>query len=405
MTQARPYLNPANGGRVKARAWRGFARGMRDNGLTAFPPEAYEEDVVLRRFFGRQVIVMSRPAGIQHILVDNPANYRRTPASIRVLRPLLGNGVLLSEGEDWRQQRRTLAPAFAPRTLVILARHMTRAAAAAIADLRSSCDAPADLLAAMQFLALEIAGTSMFSLETERYGAELRDLITSFTTNFARPRLLDFVLPIAVPSPHDPPRRRFRRRWLDLIGRMIAARREQGAAGAPRDLFDLMASAQDPESGAMFPPDRLADEVATMIAAGHETTGLALFWSLYLLAGAPNIQERLAAEISALDLGPDNAAAALPQLGYARAVVHEAMRLYPPVYTLARLAIAADNAGGIPVSPGAMVLIAPWVLHRHRRLWPQPETFDPDRFLPGKPLPDRFAYLPFGAGPRVCIGA
>jgi cytochrome P450 len=404
MIQALPCSKLTGAGPVKAPAWRGFARGMRDNGLTAFPPEAYEEDVVVRRFFGRHVIVMSRPAGIQHILVDNPANYRRTPASIRMLRPLLGNGVLLSEGEDWRQQRRTLAPAFAPRTLAILARHMARAAAIAVADLKES-EAPIDLLAKMQFLALEIAGTSMFSIEMERYGAELRHLITSFTTKFGRPRLLDFVLPIAVPSPHDLPRRRFRRRWLDLIGRMIAARRQQGSAGAPRDLFDLMANAQDPESGDIFPPDRLADEVATMIAAGHETTGLALFWSLYLLAGAPDTQERVAAEVGALDLGPDNAAEALPQLVYTRAVVHETMRLYPPVYTLARLAIAADNAGGISVSPGAMVLIAPWVLHRHRRLWPQPETFEPDRFLPGKPLPDRFAYLPFGAGPRVCIGA
>ena len=140
-----------------------------------------------------------------------------------------------------------------------------------------------------------------------------------------------------------------------------------------------------------------------MIAAGHETIGLALFWSLYLLAGAPEIQEQVTAEFGALDLGPDKAAEALPQLVYTRAVVHEVMRLYPPVYTLARLAIAADNAG-VPVLPGAIVLIAPWVLHRHRRLWPQPETFDPDRFLPGKPLPNRFAYLPFGAGPRVCIG-
>lgn len=325
------HKKPVGAGRVTVPAWRGFARAMRDNGLTAFPPEAYDEDVILRRFFGREVIVMSRPAGIRHILVDNPSNYRRTPASIRMLRPLLGDGVLLSEGEDWRQQRRTLAPAFAPRTLAILARHIARAAAAAVADLRSSCNLPVHLLAKMQFLALKIASVSMFSLEMERFGAELRHLISSFTTNFGRPRLLDFVLPMTVPSPHDLPRRRFRKRWLDLIGRMIAARCEQGSAGVPRDLFDLMANAQDPESGAVFPLDRLADEIATMIAAGHETTGLALLWSLYLLAGAPEIQDRVAAEIGAFDLGPDNAAEALPQLVYTRAVVHEAMRPYPPV--------------------------------------------------------------------------
>ena len=391
--------------KAEARSWRGFARSMRDNGLHAFPPEAFEEDVVFRKFLGRRQIIMSRPAGIQHILVDNPGNYRRTPAGIRILRPLLGNGLLLSQGEDWRQQRRTLAPAFAPRTVPILAGHVARAAGVAVVDLKASCATPVDLLAAMQFLALEIAGASMFSVEMERYGTELRGLITGFAANLGRPRLLDFVLPLSLPSPHDLLRRRFRRRWLNLIQRIIAERRVQDSTGAPRDLFDLMANATDPESGAMFQPDKLADQVATMIVAGHETTAVALFWSLYLLAGAPTVQQRLAAEIAGLDLGPDNAADALPTLVYTRAVVQEAIRLYPPAFTLARLATGADTAGGVAILPGTVVLIAPWVVHRHRRLWPQPEIFDPARFLPGGPVPERYAYLPFGAGPRVCIGA
>jgi unspecific monooxygenase len=403
MTEAQPLPSQA-GGRIDAPSWRGFARSMRDNGLNAFPPQAFEEDVVFRKFFGRQLIIMSRPAGIQHILVDNSENYRRTPASIRILRPLLGKGLLLSSGEDWRHQRRTLAPAFAPRTVPILARHVARAAAAAVADLKMSCNTPVDLLAAMQFLALEIAGASMFSLEMERYGTELRGLIKRFATNLGRPRILDFLLPPAIPSPHDVLRWRFRRHWLNLIQRIIAARCAQGSAEAPRDLFDLMASAKDPESG-LFPPDRLADQVATMIVAGHETTAVALFWSLYLISGSPEIQERLAAEVGSLNLDPDHAAEMLPSLVYTRAVVQEAMRLYPPAFTLARRAIAADIAGGVPLAAGAMVLISPWVLHRHRRLWTRPEAFNPDRFLPGAPPPDRFAYLPFGIGPRVCIGA
>jgi cytochrome P450 len=405
MTEAQPLPSQPVGGRIDAPSWRGFARSMRDNGLNAFPPEAFEQDVVFRKFFGRQLIIMSRPAGIQHILVDNSENYRRTPASIRILRPLLGKGLLLSTGEDWRHQRRTLAPAFAPRTVPILARHVARAAVAAVADLKMSCDAPVDLLAAMQFLALEVAGASMFSLEMERYGTELREMIKRFATNLGRPRILDFLLPPAIPSPHDLLRRRFRRRWLNLIQQIIAARRAQGSAGAPRDLFDLMAGAKDPDSGAVFPPDRLADQVATMIVAGHETTAVALFWSLYLLSGSSEIQKRLAAEVGSLNLTPDHAAEALPSLVYTRAVVQEAMRLYPPAFTLARRAIAADIAGDVPVSAGGMVLISPWVLHRHRRLWTRPEAFDPDRFLPGAPPPDRFAYLPFGIGPRVCIGA
>lgn len=389
----------------EAPAARGFVRSLRENVIGIFPPEAFEEEIVVRTVFGRRQIIMSRPAGIQRVLVDNWTNYRRTAAGIRILRPLLGQGLLLSQGEDWRRQRRTLAPAFAPRTIPILARHVARAAGAAAERLASEGAQPVDLLAAMQFLALEIAGASMFSLEIDRYGGELRGLIKGYAARLGRPKLLDFVLPAAIPSPRDLLRWRFRRKWLRLIGRIIAARRAQRAADAPRDLFDLMAAAADPESGAQFAHHRLADQVATMIVAGHETTAVALFWSLYLVAGAPEIQDRLAAEVATLDLGPDNAANALSGLAYTRAVVHEAMRLYPPAFTLARQAIRDDVVGDVPVPAGAVVLIAPWVLHRHRRLWAEPEIFDPRRFLPGAPPPDRFAYLPFGVGPRVCIGA
>jgi cytochrome P450 len=405
MTEAPPLVDQAHGIASQPPLSRGFARSMRDNAIGVFPAQAFEEKVGFRKVFGRRQIIMNRPAGIQHILVDNPGNYRRTAASIRIPRPLLGKGLLLSTGEDWRHQRRTLASAFAPRTMPILARHVAKTAGTVVAGLKASCADPVDLLAAMQFLALEIAGVSMFSLETERHGAELRDLIKAYASHLGRPSLLDFLLPPSIPSPPDVFRWRFRRRWLNLVCWIIAARREQGSAGAPRDLFDVLSTAGDADSSALSPPDRLADQVATMIVAGHETTAVALFWSLYLLASAPTIQDRLAAEVAVADLGPDGAAAALPTLLYTRAVMHEALRLYPPAFTLARQALRADVAGGIPVPARTVVLIAPWVLHRHRRLWLRPEIFDPSRFLPPALPPDRFAYLPFGIGPRVCIGA
>jgi cytochrome P450 len=185
---------------------------------------------------------------------------------------------------------------------------------------------------------------------------------------------------------------------MALIRRIIAERRVRASQAAPNDLFDLLSMARDPESGAPFSAEALLDQVATLITAGHETTGVALFWSLWLVAAAPDIQERIASEVETLDLGPENAAQILPRLLYTRAVVHEAMRLYPPAYTMVRQAKDADDAGGIPVPAAAILFIAPWVLHRHRRLWPQPEVFDPMRFLPGAPAPDRFAYLPFGVG-------
>jgi len=382
-----------------------IAKALRDNAILVFPPEAFEEDVVYRSFFGRQQIILNRRDGIQHILIENPGNYRRTPATMRMLRPLLGNGLLLSQGEEWKHQRRIVAPAFGRRTMPLLARHIARAAQAMVAGLAAAAEREIDLLTAMQSVALEIAGTSMFSVAMERFRPELRELITRYTAGVGRPTQLDFLLPPAIPSPRDLARRRVRRRWTALIGRIIAERRGKGSAEAPRDLFDMLSTARDPESGATFSAEGLVDQVATLIAAGHETTGVALFWSLWLVSAAPDVQERLAAEAETLDLAPDNAAETLSRLVYTRAVVHEALRLFPPAFTIVRQARSPDNAGGIPVPSGAVVFISPWVLHRHRRLWRQPEVFDPSRFLPGAAAPDRFAYLPFGVGPRVCIGA
>ncbi len=239
MTEAQFPVDPAHSIASQPPSSRGFARSLRDNAIGIFPPQAFDEEVVFRKAFGRRQIIRNQPAGIQHILVDNPGNYRRTAVGIRILRPLLGKGLLLSTGEDWRHQRRTVAPAFAPRTMPILARHVAKAAGT-VAGLKASCADPVDLLAAMQFLALEIAGASMFSLEIERYGAELRDLIQRYAAHLGRPSLLDFLLPPSVPTPRDVFRWRFRRRWLNVVGRIIAARREQCSAEAA-DFWELQA--------------------------------------------------------------------------------------------------------------------------------------------------------------------
>ena len=140
-----------------------------------------------------------------------------------------------------------------------------------------------------------------------------------------------------------------------------------------------------------------------MIAAGHATTAVALFWALFLVASAHSVQTRIAAEVAPIDLGPE--CAALTRLVYTRATVQEALRLYPPAYGIFRVARKSEEAGGIAIPKGAIVMVAPWLLHRHRRFWPDPDRFDPTRFLPGAAQPDRFVYLPFGIGPRVCIGA
>jgi unspecific monooxygenase len=219
----------------------------------------------------------------------------------------------------------------------------------------------------------------------------------------ARPHVLDLLLPLSWPSPQDLARARFRKRWTQFVGMLMAERRAAGKnEGAPlNDLFDLMDAARDPETGAAFTDEQLGDQVATMILAGHETTATALFWSLYLLALDPATQEELAAEVKGASV---NGALDLDRLKFTRAVVDETMRLYPPAFLILRAAAAPDMIAGIPVKKNDIVLVAPWLLHRHEKLWQDPNAFIPSRFMTGTP-PDRFAYLPFGVGARVCIGA
>lgn len=383
----------------------GFLRAVRTNALTMWTEAAYQEDVVVRRFLGRSQMLLNAPDAIHRVLIDNHPNYRRSPASIRVLRPITGMGLLLSEGDEWRHQRRTIAPALAPRNMPLLARHVVTCAQTAVAGLAAQADEPVELLAAMQNLALDIAGRSMFSLEMRQYGAAMRRMLGEYGLRHSQPHLLDMVLPTSIPTLRDVGRRRFQRRWMALMEEIMQARQVAPPAGAPRDLFDLLLTARDPETGEGFSQAQLRDQVATMILAGHETTAVTLFWSLVLLCGAPEQQQLLAEEVRQIDVTPETAMDVLPHLVRTRAVISETLRLYPPAFTIVRQAISSDRAGKIEIPRGALLMIAPWVLGRHRRFWRDPDAFDPLRFLPeAQPIP-RFAYLPFGAGPRVCVGA
>jgi cytochrome P450 len=163
----------------------------------------------------------------------------------------------------------------------------------------------------------------------------------------------------------------------------------------------MEAAARDPETGQTFTDEQLGDQVATMILAGHETTAVALFWSLYLLALDPVTQEQLAAEVRGVADGPVE----IERLKFTRAVIEETLRLYPPAFLVARAAVGPDSVAGLSIRKRDVILIAPWLLHRHEKLWQEPNAFVPSRFMPPSPPPDRYAYLPFGVGPRVCIGA
>ena len=297
-----------------------------------------------------------------------------------------------------------MAPAFAPRNLGFVAEASLAEAERYLQGLGTGRRGAVDLLRAFQGISLEIACRVLLSQSMDSHGPALRRLITRYGTRHARPSALDLLLPDDWRSPADYGRQRFAKEWRQLVDRIVAERAARPAGDRPADLFDAMQAATlDGQDG--FGLEELRDQIGTLIVAGHETTALALFWSSYLLATHPEVQDRLAAEAAAADLSPEGVAEAADSLPLARAVVSEALRLYPPAFTLVRTAKQPDQLGDLAIDKGALIIIAPWVLHRHRAHWADPDSFRPERFLPGATPPARFTYLPFGAGPRVCIGA
>jgi cytochrome P450 len=382
----------------------GRMKAMRQSAIATWGQRAYEDEIIQGRFFGRSSFILNTPDAIRHVLVDNYENYTRTPAGIRVLRPVLGQGLLIAEGKAWKHQRRTLAPAFTPRAVSTLVPHMIAVTDETIAKLASNVGQPVDLREVMQHMTLEIAGRTMFSFGMDEHGPALRDFVMEYGERLARPHFLDLLLPLSWPSPQDFARARFRKRWTAFVAMLMAERRAAGKkeGAPPSDLFDLMDAARDPETGKAFTDEQLGDEVATMILAGHETTATALFWSLYLLAQDPATQNAVAAEVAGAAAG---GGLDVDRLKFTRAAIDETVRLYPPAFLIARAAYACDTVAGLPVRPHDVILIAPWLLHRHEKLWRDPNAFVPARFMPPATPPDRFAYLPFGVGARVCIGA
>ncbi|WP_419730368.1 cytochrome P450 [Lichenicola sp.] len=381
---------------------------LRRNPLELWGDPAYRHLVLPGTFLGRKQLLLNDPAAIKHVLLTRHENYVRGAPTRRVLQPVLGEGLFLAEGEAWRHQRRVISPALAPRVLPILTRHIVAVSARVEDEIAARGRTSMELMPVLQRLTLDVAGQSMFSLEMGAFGADLRGLLVRYARDFAKVGLFDMLLPEGWTTPADRGRAAFRTDWLALMDRIIATRTALSATAddaAPRDLFDLLRQARDPETGQGFSHALLRDEVSTLILAGHETTAVSLFWACYAAARLPEYQEAIAAEAASVDLSPDAAAAAIPKLKLTRAFLDETLRLYPPAYLIVRQAVEADVVGGENVEPGTVVTVSPWILHRHHAHWEDPDRFDPARFLPGAPVPDRMVYIPFGAGPRICVGA
>ena len=387
-----------------------FLRLLRENPLATWGDEHFEQPIIAGEGVLGRITVISDPAAIRHVLVDNAANYRKDDLQLRVLAPGLGRGLLTADGDDWRLQRRTLAPLFAPRTVASFIPDMNAAADRLVRRWRRTRPGRVvDLSLEMTRVTLDVLERTIFTRGPARDPDALGRAITRYFEAIGPLDPLDVLgLPDWLPRVGRLRARPAIRYFEEVVRELIEARRTLIASGepAPRDLLTLLLKAADPDTGRGLSDLEVGANVVTFIGAGHETTANALAWSMYLLASAPGARERIEREVDAVLEEGGAGPAELERLVYTRAVIEEAMRLYPPVPFMSRSALAQDRIGSLKIPKGSLVTIAPFVLHRHKRLWQDPSAFDPDRFLPERRgAIDRFAYLPFGAGPRVCIGA
>ncbi|MTE01381.1 cytochrome P450 [Paracoccus sp. YIM 132242] len=379
----------------------GTALTARRNLLELIPAIATRQPIVSGKTGVRFHMVMDPPT-LRHILKDRVEDYPKSIVTKLMLEPAIGDSLFVAEGAQWRWQRRAVAPAFALRHVEALGPVMTAAAEASSRRL-SAARGPVDLFEETVAATFEVISDVTLSGDQAFDRDAVHHAIDGYIAQTGKVSLLDVLgLPSWVPRPG----RMFARPGLGRM-KQIADRAIDARAAAPRaegapDLLDLLLHAADPETGRAMTRDELRDNLLTFIVAGHETTALTLAWALYLCAFDPAIQDRAAAEAQAV-LGDRAATAAdLPALPLIQRIVNETLRLYPPAAFLSRTAQVADRLCGREVLPGDTVMLPIYALHRHHMLWDRPDAFDPDRFLT---TPDRYAFLPFGAGPRICIGA
>lgn len=404
---SRPFVPPYPRRPTRPRGSLSILLALQRNPIEVWCESDFERPVSIgRTIFGLRAAAHD-PAAVRRVFLDNSANYRKDDLQLRILRPGLGNGLLTAEGEDWRIQRRALAPLFSPRQIAEFAPAVHRVGRAAVERMSRRRDgAVADVGAAMSRLTLEVLEQTLFSQGIGREPSAFQRAVSSYFETIGRIDPLDLL-----GAPAFVPRLRRRRgrgalQFFDsavdaIIEKRRASLREGGEA--PRDLLTLLMSAKDPEDGRAIAEADVRANIVTFINAGHETTANALTWTLFLLSQSPEWRER--AEADADQSFDSEGTIAAEKCEILRAVFEEALRLYPPAAMLARQAIADDELAGLRIPAGTVVTVSPYVLHRRRGLWEHPDAFDPSRFLGEKrDRIDRFAYIPFGAGPRVCIG-
>ncbi len=400
MTPPKPKARPD-----RVSLWR-YMKLFRQDLLSAQPARLYRAWMAeFRTPFFRSFLV-NQPALVETVLKDRPDDFPKSGRISEGLRPLLGDSVFLTNGETWKRQRRIIDPAFEGGRLKDTFPAMRAAAEAAVDRLRRHDGDVVEIEAQTSHAAADVIFRTLFSIPIEHeIAAQVFDRFRAYQREQPILNLGAFVpLPRWMPRFHSRRTRTTAAEIRGLITRLTADRMAEIEAGtAPDDLATKIMTTADPLTGVKFDTEEMVDQVAIFFLAGHETSASALAWTLYLMALYPEWQERLAQEAQALD---DLGFSVMSKLRLSRDVFREALRLYPPVPMMVREASCPERFRDRDVPKGAQIVLSPWHLHRHERLWERPDAFDPTRWQTenGRKC-GREAYLPFSAGPRVCTGA
>ena len=352
-----------------------------------------------------KVVIASNPEYARYVLQDNSKNYRKSLA-YDLLRALLGLGLLTSEGDFWKQQRKLAQPAFHKRKLDEWTEMMVERSQHTADRIRKYADSGEafDVLPTMTTLTLDIISKAIFSTGVEEKAKVVGDQITLLNEYTIRKLHTPFRLPDSFPTPFNIRQRKALEKLDNIVYEIIDHRRAEGVS--KDDLLSMLIDAKDEETGEGMSNQQLRDEVMTIFIAGNETSSNALTWTLYLLSQNPDAEQKMLDEIYAkFNSGVELNYKTVGEFHYVRQVIEESMRVYPPVWTIGRRNLEDDEIGGYRIEKNTNVLIPIIYLHHSERFWEEPETFKPERFAPEKRNNiDRFVYFPFGGGPRMCIG-
>lgn len=350
------------------------------------------------------VYIVGHPDGVKQILQDHHHRYSKDTIQYNSLATITGQGLLTSDGSFWLRQRRLAQPAFARPRLTLLDQIVLPATQEMLDRWQQAAHSGQviDVDKEMMLLTLVIVGKALFSIDLSREASRLTGAVLTALDHIVYRARNIVVLPDFVPTPRNLRFRRALHTLNEVVYSLVADRRTHGIE--KDDLLGMLLKARDEQTGELMSDLQVRDEVMTMLIAGHETVASALTWTWFLLARHPEIRQALHHEVKVCLAGRAPSQEDLPDLSLARSVFSEALRLYPPAWVITRKAVEEDKLWDYPIPPGALMIISPYTIHRLSDFWPDPEKFNPGRFNQETENRHRFAYIPFGAGPRLCIG-